>query len=161
MLDQFFIFGAKYLYIISLLIAALIFFKNSWSQKKEMIIFGLISFALAFLISLLARELYFNPRPFVIGGFTPLIPHEPDNGFPSDHTILASAIASLFLFYHKKTATWLWLIAIVVALSRVYVGVHHPIDVLGSIVVALLSALVAYAIIHKLWNKNKTNFLSH
>jgi undecaprenyl-diphosphatase len=154
MLDTLFIFGAKYLYLVSVLIAAFIFFKGGVEEKKRMIVFGIISFGLAFVISLIAREMYFNPRPFVVGGFEPLIPHEPDNGFPSDHTLLVAAIASLFTFLHRRVSIWLWVVVLIVGISRIYTGVHHLTDVIGSALIALLAAGAAYAIIHKLWNKN-------
>lgn len=155
MIDQLFIFGAKYLYIVSIFIGALLFFRASIEEKKKMVVFGIISLGLAFVVSLIARELYFNPRPFVVEGFEPLIPHDPDNGFPSDHTLLVAAIAALFTFFNRRVALWLWVPAVLVAVSRVYTGVHHAADVLGSILIAIASAQVAYAIIHKLWNKNK------
>ena len=54
-------------------------------------------------IALILGHLYYNPRPFVVGNFTPLISHSVDNGFPSDHVLLASAIASILYFFSKKT----------------------------------------------------------
>ncbi len=162
MMDTFFIFGAKYLYILSVLIVLFIFYKLPLEAKKRMVVFGIISCALALIVSISAREIYFNPRPFVVEGFEPLITHEADNGFPSDHTLLAAALASVGVFFHKRAGLYLWLIAGIVAISRVYVGVHHALDVLASAGIALLSALVAYAIIRNtnLWKTpNKpTNF---
>jgi undecaprenyl-diphosphatase len=154
MLDTIFIFGAKYLFLLSIVIVIVHFFHVSREVKREMVIFGLITFPLALILSLVARELYFNPRPFVIGGFEPLIPHKPDNGFPSDHMLLVGTIAAFMGLVHKKTSLWLWAIAIFIGLSRVYAGVHHLVDILGSVLIAILSALAAYAIIQKLWTTN-------
>ncbi len=156
-MDSFFIFGAKYLFILSLILPLFQFYQSEKVERKRLIIYGILSALLAFILSLIAREIYFNPRPFVVGNFTPLVPHEPDNGFPSDHTLLVAAIASIMTPVHRRLALYLWLLAIVVALSRIYVGVHHPLDVIGSIIIAILSSLAAYAIIHNIWNKNKTN----
>jgi undecaprenyl-diphosphatase len=155
MLDTIFIFGAKYLFLLSIIIAAAYFFRVNREVKREMIIFALITFPLAFVLSLIARELYFNPRPFVVGGFEPLIPHKPDNGFPSDHMLLVATIAAFMGLVHKKISFLLWAIAILVGLSRIYAGVHHFIDILGSVLIAMVSATAAYAIIHKLWKQNK------
>lgn len=162
MLDTFFIFGAEYLYVFSLLISLWIFYKLPFESKKKMAILGLISCGLAFALSLVARELYFNPRPFVVGEFEPLVAHEADNGFPSDHTLLVASAASIVMFFHRRTGLYLWLIAGVVALSRVYAGVHHFADILASILIALASAGLVHAIIRntKLWKttSNQTNF---
>jgi undecaprenyl-diphosphatase len=149
-MEQFMVFSAEYLYVLSVLIAGIFFFISHYEIKKKMAILALLSLPLAFIFSLGARELVNNPRPFVVGEFEPLIPHEADNGFPSDHTLLVAAIASVITFFQKRTALCLWLIAGIVALARVYVGVHHLSDVLASIGIALLSAyLVHKALKHK------------
>ncbi|OHB06013.1 MAG: hypothetical protein A3A26_03470 [Candidatus Zambryskibacteria bacterium RIFCSPLOWO2_01_FULL_47_14] len=155
-MENFFIFGAKWLYLFSILIAAIYFFRASAETRKKMIALASVSFALAFVISIAAREMYYNPRPFVEYSFVPLIPHTADNGFPSDHTLLASAIASLFLFFNIRLSIFLWLLTGIVGLSRVYVGIHNFTDIIGSALIALISALAAYAIIHKLWNRNRS-----
>ena len=155
-METFFIFGAKWLYLFSILIAAIYFFRASAETRKKMIALASVSFALAFVISIAAREMYYNPRPFVEYSFVPLIPHTADNGFPSDHTLLASAIASLFLFFNIRLSIFLWLLTGIVGLSRVYVGIHNFTDIIGSALIALISALAAYAIIHKLWNRSRS-----
>lgn len=160
MIDQLFIFGAKYLIVFSGLCFVWHFFKLPRESWLKFALFAASSFALAFVISVGARQIYDNPRPFVIGNFEPLIPHEPDNGFPSDHMLLASALASVLVFYSRSRGTLLWVIAIFIGISRIYAGVHHSLDILGSAMIAIISTLAAYAIIHQLWNKNKTKSLS-
>lgn len=155
-MDLFFIFGAKYLFILSLIIGVIFFFKSEPEIKKKILVFTLIVLPLAFIISVAAREIYFNPRPFVVGGFEPLIPHEPDNGFPSDHALLVAAVAAIVSVFDKKYSLWLWIIAIVVSLSRVYAGVHHFTDVLGSFAIAIGAAWAAYATIG-IWRRKQTN----
>src|SRR3989344_88364 len=120
-MDVFFIFGAKYLFVLSPFILVYFFFKISSEKRKQILIFTCVSLPLTYLAGLLARELYFNPRPFVVGGFEPLIPHAPDNGFPSDHILLLSALASLVLVYDKKFSITFWSIVLLVGLSRMYV----------------------------------------
>jgi undecaprenyl-diphosphatase len=75
--------------------------------------------------------------------------------FPSGHTcfVAALAIAVILLFSGSR---WQWLAivigvagAIVVGASRVYVGVHHPSDVIA----ALVYACAAAAVIVPLWNR--------
>ncbi|OHA92170.1 MAG: hypothetical protein A3J09_01620 [Candidatus Zambryskibacteria bacterium RIFCSPLOWO2_02_FULL_51_21] len=126
------------------------------SKYRKLIYAAILTFALAFVLSNIARALYFNPRPFVVGGFEPLIPHAPDNGFPSDHALLFSAIASVAMFLDKRLSILLWILAAAVGFYRVYAGIHHVIDILASFGISILSAYVAYAIIHKLWNKNRS-----
>ena len=146
MLDLLFIFGAKYLFVLSLVIAGVYFLRQPWSMKKKMAIFGVVSLLLIYGVALTAGHLYYNPRPFVVGHFAPLIPYAADNGFPSDHVLLVSAIAAIVYFFNRRIGIVLWIITILVAISRVYVGVHHPIDVIASMLISLVSTSVVYII---------------
>lgn len=143
------IIGAKYLFGASLFIAGIYFLKVPRRAQKNILIFSLVTIPFILLIALLGNHLYENPRPFVVGGFTPLIPHAPDNGFPSDHALLVSAIASVFILFSRRIGIILWIIAMFVAVSRVYVGVHHPIDVIGSMIISVFVTIIAYLIIKK------------
>jgi undecaprenyl-diphosphatase len=64
----------------------------------------------------------------------PLIRHEANSGFPSDHTFIAAVISSLLWPFTRPVSLICWALTVFVAVSRVYVGVHHAIDVIGSIV---------------------------
>ncbi|MDD5165575.1 MAG: undecaprenyl-diphosphatase [Candidatus Pacebacteria bacterium] len=149
MIDLIFIFGAKYLFVLSCIIAGWYFLTQSRPQQKKLVIFGLLSFILAYLLATLANHIYYDPRPFVVDGIAPLIPHAPDNGFPSDHTLLVSAIAAVFCFFNKKISAWLWIIALCVGISRVYVGVHHITDIVGSIAISIVSTYIVYWLFKK------------
>lgn len=143
-MDTVFIFGAEYLFILVILIAGIYFLPQSKVIKKEMLIFSLISLPLIYLVAVLAGHLYFNPRPFVVGNFTPLIPHVADNGFPSDHVLLVSAVSAVVMYFNRRIGLILWILTILVAISRVYVGVHHLVDVLASMFISLLITGLVY-----------------
>jgi undecaprenyl-diphosphatase len=140
----FFIFGAKYAMILSFVVAGGYFLKVPREEQKRMVLFAALALPLIYLTSLIASALYDNPRPFVVGNFTPLIPHAPNNGFPSDHTLLVSAIAAVCSFYSRRVGVILWVIALYVGISRVYVGVHHPVDIVGSAVIAVIVSLIVF-----------------
>lgn len=143
-MNTLFIFGAKYLFVLSIVIGAIYFFRAPREVKKEIFIFALFTLPLAFLLGRLASYLYTNPRPFVDGSVTLLIPHAMDNGFPSDHVLLLSALAIIFSFFSRRTAIWLWIIAFLVGISRIYVGVHHLIDIFGSVIIAIISGYTVF-----------------
>ncbi len=138
------IIGAKYLIFFLLLVALGHFLSLSRQKKKRMVIFSLVALPLIYLAAKVAGHFYFDPRPFVVGHFQPLLPHEPDNGFPSDHALLASAVSMIIFFSDKKLGLSLWVLAALVGLSRVLAGVHHPVDILGSMVISVLLASLAY-----------------
>ncbi|HEY4528441.1 MAG TPA: phosphatase PAP2 family protein [Candidatus Paceibacterota bacterium] len=148
------IFCAKYLFILSPVVVFYFFYKSDAEIRKRILVLGALSLPLSYILGVIGRMLYFNPRPFMVSGVEPLISHAADNGFPSDHTLLLASIASLVFIFNRKLAAWLWVITILVGISRVYAGVHHFIDILGSISIAIASTALVYVIIRKLWNKN-------
>ncbi len=137
------IFSAKYLYLIEIVLAVTYFFLQSISRRKSIIILSVLFLPLAFIVAWVISAFYFDPRPFVVGNFVPLIPHAPDNGFPSDHMLLTSALASILFVYNKKIGTLAWIIAIIVGVARVYAGIHHLTDIVGGAVIVVVSMWVA------------------
>ncbi|WP_150985291.1 phosphatase PAP2 family protein, partial [Bacillus mycoides] len=64
-----------------------------------------------------------------------------NSSFPSDHATSAIVIAAtLLLSAYRFKYTWLFL-ALGVAFSRIWVGVHYPFDVIAGCVHGLLIAL--------------------
>lgn len=140
------IFIAKYFYIISVFGIIIFFLKQPRAIKKSLIICSIIIAPLSYIIAKISGALYYDPRPFVVGNFIPLLAHSADNGFPSDHTLLASAIAMIVWFYNKKISYWFWLIAILIGVARIYVGIHHVVDILGSIIIVIISGIIYFAL---------------
>lgn len=138
-MDAIFIVCAKYLIAVPVIILGVYFLRQPRSTMREMALFALASLVLVYVAGLLAAFAYYDPRPFVVGNFTPLIAHAADNGFPSDHALLAAALAMVGLYWNKKLGLWLAAVAVVIGIARVYVGVHHPLDIAASFVIAALS----------------------
>lgn len=141
-IDALAIFIAQYLYLIVLLVAAVFFFLQPKTVKKSMVVCGAIIAPVAFILSRISSYFYYDPRPFVVGHFVPLIAHTADNGFPSDHVLLTGAVAMIVWFYDKKWSTFLSILALFIGASRVYVGVHHATDIVGSIVMTIVASLI-------------------
>jgi membrane-associated phospholipid phosphatase len=66
-----------------------------------------------------------------------------DGSFPSGHAATSFAGATILAFAFPCLAPLLYVLAAAVAFSRVYVGVHYPLDILGG---AVLGILVAFAV---------------
>jgi len=64
--------------------------------------------------------------------------------FPSSHATNISGVAFLFSAIFRPYWRWFWLVAITVGFSRIYVGVHYPLDVLGGFVTGSLVAFMFY-----------------
>ncbi len=142
-----FIFGAKYLFIGSIILAGWYVLCQPRLIQKRMILLAALSSTLSGLVALVAGHIYTNPRPFVVDHFIPLIPHVANNGFPSDHALLVGWIAAFLYPFDRRVSLALFLIALLVGVSRVYVGVHHPIDIIASfVIVAIITTGVFWVI---------------
>jgi undecaprenyl-diphosphatase len=146
LLDTLSIFGAKYLFIVIAGIALVYFLKQPRSRQRRIVIFAALTLPLTYIVSKIGALLYNDPRPFVAGHFIPVIPHEPDNGFPSDHVLLCAGIAAVIYPSSKSLSLILWALTLLVSMSRVHTGLHHPVDIIGSIIMAIVVAAIVYRV---------------
>jgi undecaprenyl-diphosphatase len=87
-----------------------------------------------------------------------LIDHVPETSFPSDHTtfMLSLSITLLLLKETRKTGMLLSVLGLVGGLSRVLCGIHYPFDILGSLLVATIAALVIILLRSRLIKLNRS-----
>jgi len=92
----------------------------------------------------LLGRLYFRQRPFIQEGFEPLLAHAPTSSFPSNHAACGFALAVAVWLLVPAAGIPMLLLAAILALSRVYVGVHYPADVLlGAFIGSAVAWLTA------------------
>lgn len=106
----------------------------------------LLCLALAFVINdLILKPLIARARPFYsIDELTTLINAPASFSFPSGHTNASFAAAFALTRIFGRKGTWSYVLAVLIAFSRCYVGVHYPTDVLAGMVVGTSSAAAAY-----------------
>lgn len=93
--------------------------------------------------------LWYEPRPFAIGLGHTLIAHAADNSFPSDHAsfIWSTGVGLIATGAARRWAVAVCLGGVLVAWARIFLGVHFPIDMATSLMVALLAGGVARALL--------------
>jgi membrane-associated phospholipid phosphatase len=102
----------------------------------RLIVLLLSSVAINTVVKVLAAQ----PRPFQFDGRVKAITTETTFGFPSGHTQSSTVVWGLL--GRKARRWWFWTIAVAlvvgVGVSRMYLGVHFPTDVLGGLVIGLI-----------------------
>ncbi|ANF81482.1 undecaprenyl-diphosphatase [Acinetobacter sp. NCu2D-2] len=108
-------------------------------ETKTGIVKAFIFTAITLSISEILSAVLNTPRPFVMHVGQTLIQHDATGSFPSNHMSIFSGIAFAYYFSTKRDVGRILLcVAWLVAWSRVYVGVHFPIDMLGAFCIALI-----------------------
>ncbi len=105
-----------------------------------------ISLAMTFLMNnLILKNLVARTRPYeVVEGLSCLVGKQHDYSFPSGHSGAAFAVASvIYSQTPKKVGIPVVILALLIALSRLYVGVHYPSDVLAGIITGCLYGFIA------------------
>jgi undecaprenyl-diphosphatase len=148
--------GQYLIFVVAVIaIIAAIFSKKElwWSIVK----LAVLSFGLGFLIAYIAGLLYYDARPFVVQHIEPLIPHEANNGFPSDHTLAAMVTAAVIFVYRRWWGVLLGVLGILVGVARIYAELHYPVDIVASIFIAVITTFCAWLILRKFDRKFKSS----
>ena len=120
----------------------------------------LVSLAIGIIVTnLILKPLVARPRPFAedasIIDFLQSINYKlpGEYSFPSGHTQVAFNTATVLAIIYKRKGAWAFLPASLIAISRIFLCVHYPTDVLSGAVVGVISALITCYGINKLINK--------
>lgn len=154
-LDQVVLLFSKYGPILFGLILIWLWFSNSQNQheNRKIVIYAV---AIAFLtlgIDKMIEMIYFRPRPFVNHSVILLLEKSNlDPSFPSNHAAGAFALAFALLLKRKKIGAVLLVMACLMALSRIFIGVHYPLDVLAGACIGLGVTYIVMWLIHLVEN---------
>jgi undecaprenyl-diphosphatase len=96
-----------------------------------------------------------EPRPYAaLPHVLLLVSPTTDFSFPSDHAVMAGAVAAGLWWVDRKLGVLATIAALVMAFARVYVGAHYPLDVVAGLLlgaaVTTLGLLAARPLLVKL-----------
>ena len=125
------------------IIVALLFLFSKKYRK-----YGVIM-AIALLIMYVCNDLILKHiigrlRPFEVNPEWQILISQPSgSSFPSGHTAVSFTGALCVSMANKKFAPYAYILAVLIAFSRIYLLVHYPSDIIGGAVVGTLYALLA------------------
>jgi len=119
------------------------------SENRKMVVVAILAACVALSINGEIGHFFYRNRPFVTHHVNWLIPHARNASFPSDHATAAFVIATAIWIW-KKRAGWLWLVlAAGIALSRVWTGVHYPLDVITGMLIGTSVAFATHFLVNQ------------
>lgn len=128
--------------VIAILIAY--FDKKRGKRVASLLIIGVI---LAVCLTFLFKYTILRPRPSMVIDNVVLLAVELDPSFPSGHTVNSTMLAyTLTREYDKRI---FMLIPLLVGLSRIYIGVHYPSDVICGFILGIFIAILSEKIFDK------------
>jgi len=92
-------------------------------------------------ISAIIKNITHVARPFVVSGGVSNFYVAGNASFPSGHATVFFALATAIYLYNKRVGVFFYLAAVIIATSRVLVGVHYSIDVILGALIGIVVAL--------------------
>ncbi|MCY9691472.1 undecaprenyl-diphosphatase [Paenibacillus alginolyticus] len=119
-------------------------------NNRQMVAEALLSACAALGGGGIISHFFYRDRPFVHHSVIQLIQHPANASFPSDHATGAFVIATAFWMFRKKDGIVWLILAACIALSRIWSGVHYPLDVIVGAMIGMTSAIL----VHRLFIKS-------
>src|SRR4051794_1580340 len=92
-----------------------------------------------------------EPRPYTeLPHAVVLVSRTTDFSFPSDHAVMAGAVAVGVLLANRRLGLVTAVLALLMAFTRVYVGAHFPLDVIAGLLLGAVVAWASYAVVARL-----------
>ncbi len=125
------------------------------ARNRKMVVEAILAACIALTINGEIGHFFYRARPFVTHHVNWLIPHVKNASFPSDHATAAFVIATAIWIWKKRDG-WMWLVlAAGIALSRVWAGVHYPLDVTVGMLIGAGVAFAIHFLVHRFGEINK------
>jgi len=127
----------------------MLFFKQTRKMAISMIFALMLS---VIFTNLIIKNAVGRVRPYVVNdGLSLIVKAATDASFPSGHTTASFAAAVAFFMHRKKAGIPMLILAALIGISRLYVNIHYPTDVIIGVVLGILYGLGGWLINTKLF----------
>ncbi len=133
---------------------ALLLFLLIYPKTRKLGMVAGLSFLLCVGVAEVIKNLVMRPRPFLtMAELVPLVKPPHSYSFPSVHTVSSFSVAWILLWSQERKAIryTVFAFALLMAFSRLYVGVHYPLDVLTGFLLAFFGSYAVWR-----WQGHKT-----
>lgn len=158
--------------LIFVIIGAVVYYKRkkanaldeSWRDKFDFAKLGWMM-GVALLLGLIVcnltlKPLIARPRPYTVEGyeFLRMVELQSEKSFPSGHSVAVFEMAFAVAYYCKKKGRGVWgvvayIMACLIAYSRLYVGVHYPTDVIAGAIIGTICGIFGVIIVSAVYKK--------
>ena len=138
-LDKIMIFFSKDIFMAVIAIVFILGVVKKNEEYRKASVNAFVITVINLILSFIIGSIYYVDRPFVHNKVNLLMPHSADASFPSDHATGTMSIALGLGKYNRILGVIMTILSIIVGFSRVYVGNHYPLDVIGAYIMALIT----------------------
>ena len=140
------------------LLIGLVFFFFKKTRKVGAVIY--LSQILNIIVVTILKDTIQRPRPFLtLTDLHPLISLPTSYSFPSGHASSAFAGALVIAYLLRKWTIPAYAVAITIAFSRVYLGVHYPSDIIVGALIGTISSIIVITFYNKFLLQKHKSFL--
>ena len=122
---------------------------NFWKNFKITAYFFAVAVVSRFVLGEIIKRLVARPRAFELPQVMQLFDEKLGTSFPSGHATFFFAFSTAVYLYNKKAGIVCYIVSFLMGLSRIYAGVHYPLDVLGGMALGILVGWGMYKLFFK------------
>ncbi len=131
-----------YIFMAVVVIAFILGIKQKKSEYRKIAVSTVVITGINLIINLIIRSMFYVDRPFVHNKVNLLLPHDTASSFPSNHATGTMSIALGLKKYNRILGMIMTILSIIVSFSRVYVGHHYPMDIIGAYIIVFTTSYI-------------------